>query len=61
MKTGLNILGGALAAIGAVWALQGAGVLGGSFMTGQTKWLEIGVVCIVAGAVLLGWNNLRRR
>ena len=61
MKTGLNILGGALAALGAVWTLQGAGLLGGSFMTGQTKWRDIGIVCVVAGAMVLGWVNLRRR
>jgi hypothetical protein len=61
MKIGLNIVGGLLVLIGVVWALQGVGVLGGSFMTGQTKWLEIGVACAVVGAVLLAWINLRSR
>jgi len=61
MKMALNIVGALLVLIGAVWALQGLNVLGGSFMSGQTRWLEIGIVCALAGAVLLGWLNLRRR
>jgi hypothetical protein len=61
MRVGLNLVGALLMLIGAVWALQGAGALGGSFMTGQTRWLEIGVACFVAGAVVLVWANLRRR
>jgi hypothetical protein len=61
MKTALNGLGGLLVLVGAVWALQGLDVIGGSFMTGQTLWLRIGIVCVVAGAVLLTGVNLRRR
>ena len=61
MRIGLNIVGVILVLIGAVWALQGANVLGGSFMSGQSQWLAIGVVCLAAGAVLLGWVNLRAR
>jgi hypothetical protein len=29
-------------------------------MTGQTQWLVIGVLCVIAGAMLLGWTNRRR-
>ncbi|MGD0719925.1 MAG: hypothetical protein ABR970_02605 [Roseiarcus sp.] len=61
MKTALNGLGGLLVLVGAVWALQGLDVIGGSFMTGQTLWLRIGIVCVVAGAVLLTGVNVRRR
>jgi peptidoglycan/LPS O-acetylase OafA/YrhL len=61
MKTALNGLGGLLMVVGAVWALQGLNVIGGSFMTGQTLWLRIGLVCFVAGGVLLAGVNLRRR
>jgi hypothetical protein len=61
MRIGLNILGAILVLLGALWALQGLNVIGGSFMTGQTQWLVIGVVCAIAGAVLLGWTNCRRR
>ena len=60
MKTTLNGLGGLLVLIGAIWALQGLNVIGGSFMTGQTLWLRIGLVCVVAGAILLAGVNLRR-
>jgi hypothetical protein len=56
----LNILGAILVLIGAVWTLQGVNVIGGSFMTGQTQWLVIGVLCVIAGAMLLGWTNRRR-
>jgi hypothetical protein len=60
MRIGLNILGAILVLIGAVWALQGLNVIGGSFMTGQTRWLVIGVACAIVGVVLLGWANRRR-
>jgi hypothetical protein len=42
-----------LVLIGGVWTLQGFGVIGGSFMTGSTTWLVIGMVLVVAGVVLL--------
>jgi hypothetical protein len=46
-------IGIALLLIGAVWFLQGIGVIEGSFMTGEALWAIIGVVCVVAGAALL--------
>ncbi len=46
------IPGVVLLLLGLVWALQGAGVIGGSFMTGQTLWLVIGVVVALAGLAL---------
>jgi hypothetical protein len=60
MRIGLNILGAILVLLGALWALQGLNVIGGSFMTGQTQWLVIGVVVAIAGVALLGWVNRRR-
>lgn len=54
------LLGALLVLIGAVWTLQGAGVLPGSFMTGSRFWLVVGLGCLVAGAVLL-WRALRGR
>jgi hypothetical protein len=47
------VLGVVLVLIGAVWTLQGADLLGGSFMTGSRLWLVIGLVALVAGAALL--------
>jgi hypothetical protein len=45
--------------IGLVFSFQGAGVLPGSFMTGQRMWLVIGVVVAVAG-LALALSGLRR-
>lgn len=47
------VLGALLVLVGAVWTLQGAGLLGGSFMTGSRMWLAIGVVCVIGGIALL--------
>jgi hypothetical protein len=47
-----RIVGLLLVLIGAVWALQGVGVIGGSSMTGSTMWLVIGIVLVVAGIAL---------
>ena len=44
---------------GVLWALQGVNVLQGSFMSGQTMWLVIGIVLILLGVWLL-WS-LRTR
>jgi hypothetical protein len=60
MRIGLNILGTILVLIGAIWALQGLNVIGGSFMTGQTQWLVIGLVCAIVGALVLALANRRR-
>jgi len=55
------VLGGLLALIGIVWILQGVGVLGGSFMTGDPLWAWIGAGVLVAGDVLLFWSLRRGR
>ena len=46
--------------IGALWSLQGIGVVGGSFMTGQSQWLYIGVVTMLVGLLGLGWASRSR-
>lgn len=38
--------------LGALWALQGAGFVGGSFMTRQTVWVAIGSLVALVGLVL---------
>ena len=53
MRFLLPALGVVLAVIGAVWTLQGAGLLAGSFMTGSRLWLVVGLVALVAGIWLL--------
>ncbi|MER9165499.1 hypothetical protein [Mesorhizobium sp. M0715] len=52
-----NLLALIVLAIGALWSLQGVGVVGGSFMTGQSQWLYIGVVTMLVGLVGLVWTN----
>ncbi|MDX8456690.1 hypothetical protein RFM98_28530 [Mesorhizobium sp. VK9D] len=43
--------------LGALWSLQGLGLVKGSFMTGQTQWLYIGLVTMLVGVVGLYWAN----
>ena len=38
--------------VGGVWIFQGAGLITGSFMTGQRMWLVIGIVVALIGLVL---------
>lgn len=59
MKLVGSIIAIVVAALGAVWMLQGLNVIGGSFMTGQSTWSYIGAICLVAGLAALWW--LRRR
>jgi hypothetical protein len=42
-----------------VFALQGAGVLPGSYMTGDRTWLVIGSVMVVGGLALAWWARRR--
>ncbi len=61
MKLGVNIVGVLVFLVGVVWFFQGIGVIKGSFMTGSTQWLLIGLVCVIIGAGLLFYNNRRRQ
>jgi len=45
--------------VGIVWTGQGAGLIPGSFMTGSSFWLGVGVVCIVLAAAI-GWTGRAR-
>jgi hypothetical protein len=47
--------------MGALWTLQGANILAGSAMSGQSQWLYIGIVLLLIGLVALYWANMRRR
>ncbi|WP_410595876.1 hypothetical protein [Amycolatopsis sp. lyj-23] len=50
-----------LVLVGAVWVLQGIGVVTGSFMTGQKLWFLIGLVAVLVGVVLIAANFTRRK
>ena len=45
--------------VGAIWALQGLGVLGGSAMSGNSMWAVIGPILVVVG-IVVGVIALRR-
>lgn len=45
--------------IGAVWFLQGIGILPGSVMSGQQFWAYAGGALVVGGAII-SWLGLRR-
>jgi hypothetical protein len=54
-------IGGLLILVGAVWLLQGVGLLPGSFMTGSTFWAVIGSACLAAGLGMVIFGVLRKR
>ncbi len=45
--------------IGAVWFLQGIGILPGSVMSGKQFWAYAGGALVVGGAII-SWLGLRR-
>lgn len=45
-----KVISAAMVLMGGLWALQGLGLVGGSFMTGNSDWLYIGLVTAVVGA-----------
>ncbi|OBQ63307.1 hypothetical protein [Mesorhizobium erdmanii] len=60
MRLTKNLLALIVLAVGAVWSLQGIGVVGGSFMTGQSQWLYIGLAAMLVGLAGLVWANRPR-
>jgi hypothetical protein len=53
MRSGiLTAVGVVLTIAGVIWALQGFGVIGGSFMSGDSVWAIIGPIVAAVGLVL---------
>jgi hypothetical protein len=50
-----------LAVVGAVWTLQGLGVIGGTAMSGTVFWAGAGIAIIVGAAAVLGVEIRRGR
>jgi hypothetical protein len=49
----LIFIGAIVLIIGVVFAGQGANVIHGSAMSGETMWLDVGIVMAVVGIVLI--------
>jgi hypothetical protein len=49
-----------VALLGVIWALQGFGVLGGSFMSNNPTWSIIGPITALVGLVIavVSWRKL---
>ena len=60
MKLWANVALIVVLLVGLVWTLQGANVIGGSFMTGQSRWLYIGIAVLIVSLGALWWINFRR-
>ncbi len=55
----MRLTGIILLLVGALWILQDLGVVGGSFMTGQSQWLYIGIDTAAVGIALFAWGVSR--
>lgn len=55
------IVGVVLVLMGGLWILQGANIVAGSAMSGQSQWLYIGIVVLLLGLGVLYWSFVRRR
>ena len=62
MRSGVLTAVGVIATIaGVIWALQGFGVIGGSFMSGNSVWAILGPIVAVAGLLLTAIGIRRAR
>jgi hypothetical protein len=62
MRSGVLTAVGVIATIaGVIWALQGFGVIGGSFMSGNSVWAIIGPIVAVVGLLITGIGIRRAR
>jgi hypothetical protein len=61
MKWVLSVIGVALALIGALWVLQGIGVIPVGMMAGQVQYAILGFIVAAAGVGLIAFANRRPR
>ena len=59
MKLFGTIAGILLLLVGLLWILQGANIIGGSVMSGQSQWLYIGIVAALVGAGIVYFARRR--
>jgi len=60
MRIGGLIVGVLAILAGAVWTLQGVGILPGSFMSSNPTWVIIGLVTMVVGLAVVAWSRRRQ-
>jgi len=60
MRIAIGVVGVLVALFGLLWALQGFGVVGGSFMSNNTTWAIIGPIVLVIG-IALAFVAFRRK
>jgi uncharacterized membrane protein HdeD (DUF308 family) len=53
LRIAFSVVGVLTCLVGAVFFLQGVGVLGGSFMSHTTTWTVIGAAMVAGGLILL--------
>ena len=61
LRSTLVIIGVVAIVVGAIFSGQGMGLIPGSFMTGDSKWLVIGLIIVVVGIVLVVLGAMRPR
>jgi hypothetical protein len=61
MRIAILIVGIVIAAFGALWALQGFGVVGGSPMSNTTTWSVIGPIVAIVGIAIAGYGARGRK
>jgi hypothetical protein len=62
VRSGVLTAAGVIVTIaGVIWALQGFGVIGGSFMSGNSVWAVIGPIVAVVGLLVIGIGIRRAR
>ena len=59
MRTFSFIIGLLAVLAGAVWTLQGIGIIPGSFMSSNLTWVIIGLVTVAVGLGLVAWSRRR--
>jgi hypothetical protein len=60
MRIAIAVIGVVVFLFGLLWALQGFGVVGGSFMSNNTTWAIIGPIVALIG-LALAFGAFRRR
>ena len=61
MRLTMNVVGVLLVLAGGIFTLQGLNILLGSFMSGSSLWLCIGLAMVAVGAVVLVGGNWKRK